>query len=191
MLCKNLLRLNLAIVGLALPTLLYAQKLERESRIKPEEVPPQALTYLTTGGVEKAQWYFEEGLSSTSLEAKFKHDKRWFSVEFSEDGSLQDIEVTIRMEELNKATRNRILEEFERQFGRYKIRKVQVQYQSTSLATLIQKKMPLLSVPHAFEIVVKGKKGKLPKLWEFTFSAQGELLSLNQIITRNSEHLEY
>jgi hypothetical protein len=178
-------------VSLLLSSSAFGQKVERESRIKSPEVPEKALEYIEQTSLEKVKWYRETGLESISFEAKFKHERRWYSVEFSEEGVLEDIEIEIDLHQVPEPTRESIDKYLEAEFKRHRIKKVQIQYKQTSLQTLIKEEVPKTDSPHAFELVVKGKKSRLMKLWEVAFSSTGKFISIDQILNRNSTHLEY
>jgi hypothetical protein len=181
-------------VSLLLSSSAFGQKVERESRIKSPEVPEKALEYIRPANPmaeRQLQWYRETGLESISFEAKFKHERRWYSVEFSEEGVLEDIEIEIDLHQVPEPTRESIDKYLEAEFKRHRIKKVQIQYKQTSLQTLIKEEVPKTDSPHAFELVVKGKKSRLMKLWEVAFSSTGKFISIDQILNRNSTHLEY
>jgi len=178
-------------VLLLLSSSAFGQKVERESRIKSTDVPEKALEYIEQTSLDKVKWYRETGLESISFEAKFKHERRWYSVEFSEEGVLEDIEIEIDLHQVPEPTRESIDKYLEAEFKRHRIKKVQIQYKQTSLQTLIKEEVPKTDSPHAFELVVKGKKSKLMKLWEVVFSSKGKFISIDQILNRNSTHLEY
>lgn len=178
-------------VLLLLSSSAFGQKVERESRIKSPEVPEKALEYIEQTSLDKVKWYRETGLESISFEAKFKHERRWYSVEFSEEGVLEDIEIEIDLHQVPEPTRESIDKYLEAEFKRHRIKKVQIQYKQTPLQTLIKEEVPKTDSPHAFELVVKGKKSRLMKLWEVAFSSTGKFISIDQILNRNSTHLEY
>lgn len=178
-------------VLLLLSSSAFGQKVERESRIKSPEVPEKALEYIEQTSLDKVKWYRETGLESISFEAKFKHERRWYSVEFSEEGVLEDIEIEIDLHQVPEPTRESIDKYLEAEFKRHRIKKVQIQYKQTPLQTLIKDEVPKTDSPHAFELVVKGKKSRLMKLWEVAFSSKGKFISIDQILNRNSTHLEY
>ena len=59
------------------------QKYEREYRIKSEIIPQSAKEFINSIGSDyKIKWYKEIGLNTVSLEAKFKHNNKKFSIEF-------------------------------------------------------------------------------------------------------------
>ena len=125
-------------VLLLLSSSAFGQKVERESRIKSTDVPEKALEYIEQTSLDKVKWYRETGLESISFEAKFKHERRWYSVEFSEEGVLEDIEIEIDLHQVPEPTRESIDKYLEAEFKRHRKKKVQIQYKQTSLQTLIK-----------------------------------------------------
>lgn len=97
----------------------------------------------------------------------------------------------LALHQVPEPTRESIDKYLEAEFKRHRIKKVQIQYKQTSLQTLIKEEVPKTDSPHAFELVVKGKKSKLMKLWEVVFSSKSKFISIDQILNRNSIHLEY
>ena len=76
--------------------LTYAQvKIEKESRVVSNDVPEIAIKWLEDvfDHKKKLKWYFEISADSHSYEAKFIRKGKKFSVEFSEEGIIEDIEV--------------------------------------------------------------------------------------------------
>lgn len=170
---------------------LIAQKIERETRIKEDSVPSEALSYINTQSLRRVKWYQEQGFNSSSIEAKFKSNKRSFSVEFDEKGNLEDIEIEFKIDELKSEVKGAIINALEHEFSKFKVQKLQIQHKNASLNQLLNTPLPGWTFEHRLEIVVKGKKTKLPQLWELTFDKIGQLLSIQEIVPRNSVHLEY
>ncbi len=169
----------------------YAQKIEIEKGVSEDEIPEIAFEYITSRNVSKYRWFKEESESGITYEAKFKHNKRKFSVEFSEKGQFEDIEISIAKSEIAEESKSRIEKALSAEFEKYKISKVQIQYKTIDLKELLSAAIPKLDAPHIYEIVVKGKKGKSQKLWEFQFNYLGELISFQEIVLRNKPYLEY
>ncbi|MEZ4934623.1 MAG: hypothetical protein R2788_21160 [Saprospiraceae bacterium] len=88
---------------------IHAQvKYEKESRLKEKDVPSIALDFIDSLAVKKkVRWYLEEGFNRTSVEAKFKMDNRKYSIEFDTIGNLEDIEIQVKWDGLNKTLRIR------------------------------------------------------------------------------------
>lgn len=170
------------------------QKFERESRMKTEDVPPEALKFTEAVKMKtRWKWYFEENLEGNSVEAKTKHKGKRYSVEFDVAGNIQDVEIEFDWQELDELVRRNIADVLDSLFTRHKINKIQIQYsaESTILLAILNNEAPASQARIQYEIVVKGKTTGRPKLYEFTFSDKGKLIQSAEIIFRNTDNLEY
>ena len=84
-------------------------KYEREQRISSEIIPQSAQNFIDSiGSDSKIKWYKEVSLNEVTFEAKFKHNKKKFSVEFDTLGTLQDVELAIKKGEINSIVYNKM-----------------------------------------------------------------------------------
>lgn len=174
---------------------LYAQqKYEKERRLKESEVPDRALNFIDSLEVgSRIKWYLEEALESTSIEAKFKLNNQRHSIEFDTTGNLEDIEIQMKWNELHEPLRDSIRFYLGEDCGKFKIRKVQIQYSGDQSILLAKIKTGGNAGNYIvrFEIVVKCRNTKNVSLFEYLFSNTGEKLSTSQIVFKNSSNLEY
>ncbi len=173
----------------------YAQqKFEKESRLKMDEVPEMALQFIDSLEPEsKINWYLEEGLESTSIEAKFRYKGKKLSVEFDTAGKVEDVEIQVKWNTLPAALRDSIREVFRSDCNRFSVRKVQVQY-SGSRTTLIAKlKTDSTTVGYItrYELITKCRTDEDIALYEYLFDSEGLSLTRSKIIFNNSSNLEY
>jgi hypothetical protein len=170
------------------------QKFERESRLKPVDVPTAALQFIDAVDLEtKWKWYFEENLQGNSFEAKTKHQGKRYSVEFDTSGKIQDVEIEKSWQEMDEQLRGNILQALDSLFISHKIDKIQIQYvaENTVLLGILNKKADQTDSKIQYEIVVNGKTTGRPKLYELTFNDKGILLESSEIIFRNTDNLEF
>lgn len=189
-----MIRYTLLILCFAPLSLLAQQKLERESRIKPNDVPEVALGFLENGQVTaKTKWYFEENLEGNSIEAKFRQDGHRYSVEFDTLGLIQDIEIEVKELALETAVLSAMTDHLGSTFTNYRIRKIQVQYSGAPevLNKILASYPEVGVVVTRYEVVVKGRNAEETALYEFTFDEAGEFIKQQQIIFKNANHLEY
>ena len=148
---------------------LFGQKIEVEKRIKKSEFPTVAETFIKEKFSEKKRIkYFKEINGDTiHYEAKFKSDGYCYSVEFFDNGQLEDIEKKIQENELPAATQKNINDYFARHYKKYKIKKIQEQ---TGHGTT------------RYEIEAKGKDQSGTYLYEFLFSETGLFIQRQKII---------
>lgn len=170
------------------------QKYEREYRIKSEIIPQSAKEFIDSiGSDSKIKWYKEISLNDVTIEAKFKHNKRKFSVEFDTLGILQDVEFVIKKREIIPVVYKQIEHKLDSLYQKWKFRKIQIHYRGNrrDIITSINKNEPSDSIKVYYEIVLKGKSLGITQLYEITFSEQGEIQDVLQIIQDKADHLEY
>jgi len=170
------------------------QKYESEFRMKTEMIPQSAKRFIDSiaPGL-KIKWYKEIGLDDVSFEAKFKHKKKKFSVEFDTLGILQDVEFVIKKSEIAPKVYNVITNKLDSLYRKWKFRKIQTHYTGPNgdLITSINKNKPSETIKISYEIVLKGRALGNTKLYEITFNDQGEIQNIQQIVQDKADHLQY
>lgn len=174
---------------------LFAQdKFEKESRIKRGDVPSKALLFIDSLNYKtKIKWYKEEGLTSISIEAKFNHNKTRYSIEFDTLGNIEDIEIEIHWEDMEKEMANPITNQLKLDCSKHKIVKIQRQFTGTEndLFSLFRNGIHSEKIKINYEIIVKCNWQKEVNLFEYLFNEKGILVSKSKVIFKNSSHLEY
>lgn len=169
-------------------------KYEREYRIASELIPKSAQEFIDSIHPDlKIKWYREISLHAVSIEAKFKHNNRKFSVEFDTLGILQDAEYIIKKTELSSAVYTKIEHALDSLYQKWKFQKIQIHYHGkpSDILIAINKKEPNQKATLLYEIVLKGKTEEDTALYELTFNHQGLLQQIKQIIQDKADHLEY
>jgi len=170
------------------------QKYEREYRIKSEIIPQSAKEFVDSiGSDSKIKWYKEISFNDVTIEAKFKHHNKKFSVEFDTLGSLQDVEFIIDKREITPIVYKQIEHKLDSLYQKWKFQKIQIHYRGhpRDITTSINQNKRCESIKVYYEIVLKGKSSGSAQLYEITFSEQGEIQDILQIIQDKADHLEY
>ncbi len=175
-------------------TLLAQDKTEVERGVPATEVPLVARdwlheTYLHT---KRLRWYLERSSDGTSYEAKFRHHGAWHSVEFGEEGMLQDIEIRVSLNDLPETVRRGMTVYFDTTYTKYRIRKIQQQLSGPSdvVRAVIQNE-PAEGVTYRYEVEFYGKNDRSKALWEGLFDYQGQLQQRRRIVLRPTDNLNY
>ncbi|RKR15091.1 hypothetical protein CLV91_1173 [Maribacter vaceletii] len=171
-------------------------KYEREFRIKKSQFPTSALQLVEEKlpGIKKVKFYKEIDSSIAIYDVKFKKDRLWYSLEFTKEGSLKDIEVKIKNIDIPEESYERILLFLKQTFTSYKIKKIQQQY------VVLNNEKEILKVPFQnlitpdiyYELLVKGKKethGK--KLYKIRYNSEGKNISIKETLPPNYDHTLY
>ena len=180
---------------LVLTGVVYAQdKVEVERGIRPSEVPSAARNWLqkTYASTGRLHWYLEESSDGTSYEAKFRRRGAWHSVEFDENGALQDIEIRINANDLSEAVRRGMAIYFDTTYTKYHIRKIQQQMSGPPqmVRAVIQNGLAD-KVTYRYEVEFYGKNDQSKALWEGLFDDQGQLQDRRRIVLRPTDNLMY
>ena len=79
-------------------------KYEKEIRLNKEAIPQAAIDFISSLSFsKKVKWYKEFGLDNTSIEAKTKHEEKKYSIEFTPEGILEDVEIKIKSAEISSS----------------------------------------------------------------------------------------
>lgn len=169
-------------------------KIEKEYRINPSQVPKEALDFIKKCPFKKKiKWYTEESQSGKSIEAKTFYQKRKYSIEFTSEGNPEDVEIKIPFSELPIDLQNTIQSSLDSIFSKSKIKKTQLQWSSdrSTLISLVNKKNVSTEYTTNYELIVKGKKEKHSHYYELLYSNDGILLKMLRVVNDNTDNLLY
>ncbi|MBS0001183.1 MAG: hypothetical protein KFF73_19520 [Cyclobacteriaceae bacterium] len=174
-------------------------KQEKEERIRMEDMPRKALEELQPF-IEKAgkvRFYHETDGTRHSYECKFQSKGQIYSIEFSEDGKLEDVEVVVGIRELPDKTATAITDYLGENFNRYIIRKIQKQFTSengkTGAKEIIEKALEGMDgdLKIKYELEVDGKQDRILVSQEILFDHEGSFLQKRKIIRRQVDNMLY
>lgn len=189
------LKLFLILLFLGFQTLFSQEKFEREYRIKENHAPKKATQIIKMWNFpKKIKWYAEESNLGKTFEAKTCFRKNKFSIEFSENGTILDVEKTVKLKELPLETQQKITRALKNRFRKYRLKKIQIQYVGSESA-IYKEIFPLK--PHQekpiinYEIVVKGKTDKTYQSFEILLNTKGAIEKELKIKSGLSLNLEF
>ena len=169
-------------------------KYEKEVRIKEDAVPENAREFIDGLNFDKKiRWYMEFGLETTTIEAKTKFKGKRYSIEFSKDGELEDVEVGIKWNNTAGEVRAKIDDYLTLKYKRYTIDKIQVQYTGDqgSISDFVRGQKDSEGLTVNYEMVFHTRVDKHYKKFEYLFSSSGEYLKSSEIVQKNSDNIEY
>lgn len=174
----------------------FAQnKYEKESRIKKEAFPENAFALIESylEDAKRIRFYQETDSTKKSFEAKFKKGRLHYSVEFNQEGDLEDVEFIINENDIPEDTWNRIKNYLNSQYPKLRIKKIQQQHprMGDSKKTL-REAFQNLMLPHInYEIIFSSKKEKRFQSYEALFNAEGSLLNIRKSFPPSYDHVLY
>lgn len=183
---------------ISLSTIAQQKKSEKEERISKDKMPEKAVLFLNDlldKETRKPRFYFEIDGTRKSYEAKFKKASNLYSVEFGEEGDLQDIEITVNFDYISPSVKNAIITFFKKNYNRFNIEKVQLQYkkQTTENAQKTYNRAQQLdqNKPDNYEIVAKVKKNNQRKRLEILFDSSGNFKKQREIAESSYDYFMY
>jgi len=169
-------------------------KYEKEFRIGETEVPEKAVSFVDSLDFgTKVRWYREVGYDTISFEAKTRYDRQRYSIEFSADGTFEDVEMGISAGDIPLATYNLMSAYLQSEHGKYRIDKIQVQYSGdpgTVLAFLRKEGNPESMVIH-YEMVISTKIEGSWVMMEYLFSEAGEFVRRSKMTLKRTDNIEF
>lgn len=171
----------------------FAQKIERETKINEENAPVKAIEFINDVQNKKhVKWFSEKTSGRRSYESKFKHKGSYYSVEFDTLGKIEDIEVIVKLKNLDqehkKAIKSGILKEFEK----FKWIKIQKQFtgEKKELRKVFLGTTENVELNYEVEVEVKTKLGAW-KMYEILINPEGEIQKMREILLRPTDSLNY
>ena len=172
-------------------------KYEREHRIKKSQFPKTALSFMEQQleNARNIRFYKEIDSAKISYEVKFKKDRLRYSVEFNEQGQLEDIEILIKEIDIPSESLSEIKKDLGRRFKKYRIRKIQQQYLASpneAVEVTLKNAFQNLLLPTInYELIVAAREEKQYQDYEILFNAEGAFLSLRKSLPANYDHVLY
>lgn len=168
-------------------------KYEKETRLRAQDVPKQAINFVQALGFDKKiKWYHEEGINRTSIEAKTTYKTKKYSVEFTPIGDIEDIEIEVEWKSLPPATQAKIWRYLVSEYEKIKIHKVQRQYTGSPETLSGIHSQKIKSRPTVrYEIIVKTKTNCNYEVMEYLFAENGEMEKASTIVHKNTDYLKY
>jgi len=172
-------------------------KNEREERITIAELPEKAKTTLSKlpNAIKRLKFYKETDGDHRSYEAKFKYEKKYYSIEFDTLGIIEDIEVVLKQHQFTNGVKTEIFSYFENSFKKNKLIKIQKQYVYTAdiSANVFVKRVlsGTIDTTINYEIIAEVTEASKRNLKEFTFDQNGKFVSLRSLVHDNYSHVLY
>ncbi|TDQ18548.1 hypothetical protein DFQ04_0350 [Algoriphagus boseongensis] len=170
---------------------LAQEKIEREVKVKPSEVPISARSWLKDSfeKVKKPKWFLEFSQEGKAYEAKFWWEEHYHSVKFDSLGNLKDVEIEISAEEMPIESWANVQSYFKGEFVDYSVQKIQRQIiGSESDVEDFFDEGEKEGITLRYEIVFDGKKDNW-QVWEALFDENGSFMTLIRVQTKPVDHL--
>ncbi len=188
---------SLILLVFLINTGMAQDKYEREFRIRKSQFPETAFTFLKTylQDAKRLRFYKELDSAKISYEAKFKKDRLFYSIEFDQNGLLEDVEILITEVDVPNSSFQAMEEYLSANFKKFRIRKIQQQYTLSAFETVentLKKAFQNLIDPGInYELIVAGKKDQDFRDYEILFDSEGKFIRLRKSLPANYDHVLY
>ena len=173
----------------------YSQiKFEQEKRILKSNVPEKALLFIEDLPLtKKVKWYKEISQDGITIEAKSCHNNHKYSIEFTDQGEIIDIEKKKNFKYLENTIKAKINSELDSIFTKYIIKKTQIQYTDLKgdINFIFEKSDTENFAEPNYELIVRGKDKGIFSTYEITFDHNGVKLKILKITQRTSDNIEF
>lgn len=179
------------ILGWSLPAMTQV-KVEREYRIKQEQVPQKAVEYISSIFPDtRIRWFGEINARGYFVEAKFRANRKKYSIKFDSTGVFKDVEKVIKFKKLSKDQQNIFEHTLDSLFTRYKIVKIQAQWLGSAqdIRAFLQDGTTGSSIKKNFEFVLRGRNSEGIAYREILFDEKGNILRNVKLSEGNTNHL--
>jgi len=188
--------LFLFYISIAINVLEAQVKREREFRILQSQFPENALQYIkdTLKNARRIRFYKEIDSNKISYEAKFKKDKLKYSIEFDQDGVLEDVEILIKKVDIPRNSFVKIENYLKDTFVKYRMLRMQRQYPvgEEGVEKTIENAFQNSMLPTIkYELIVGGKKNRKYNKYELLFDANGNFEHIRISLPPNYDHVLY
>lgn len=159
-------------------------KYERESRIKVEEFPKKSYEMIQDylEDAKRVRFYQETDSTKKSYEAKFKKGRLHYSVEFDQNGTLEDVEFQINERDIPNDTWATTLDYLDENYNKYRVKKIFQQYtivEDQATEQTLHNAFQNLILPEVnYKLVFAAKKNKKNQKYEAVFNAEGQLIRI-------------
>ena len=169
-------------------------KFEQEKRISKSNVPEKALRFVEGLPLtKKIKWYKEISQDGITIEAKSCHNKNKYSIEFTNQGEIIDVEKKVKFKYLESAVRETIKGELDTLFDKFIIKKTQIQYTDLKdeINFIFEESDTENSAEPNYELIVRGKDKGIFSTYEITFDHNGVRLKILKVTQRTSDNIEF
>lgn len=196
--CISIILSLTLLTGLLSPIHAQSAKDEVERSISKDEMPEKATTLIDEfwpdlGGIK----YFRETDDTvTTFEVKLTWRDAQYSIEFSPEGNVLDVEELISFHTIPETTGNHITRDMESQFSSYRITRIQRQYiardeddedDADFIDDILEKDAEDYEI--RYEIVLDGQNREELGSFELLYSDSGSLIEKRRIVRRSLDNI--
>lgn len=173
-------------------------KNEVERSISRDEMPEKAIDLIDQfwPDLKGINYFLETDGALTTYEVKLEWLGDQFSIEFSTNGDVLDVEKLIHFDTIPESARNNIIRDLESQFNSYRLTRIQQQYlardeDEVDDADFIDDILEADAEDYEvrYEIVVDGQNKELLGSFELLYNDSGSIIEKRRIVRRSLDNI--
>lgn len=172
-------------------------KLEGEHRIRKIQFPESSILFMESkiDRAKKIRYYREIDSNTIHYTAKFKKDRLYYGMRFSEDGNFEAVGIAVKTIDIPMDSWEGIIDFMKGNFSKYKVKKITQEYKVTKdqpeMVTLKNAFQNLLLPELTYNILAKGSIEGKNQNYEILFDSDGNFIRLKKSLPSNYDHILY
>lgn len=175
-----------------------SEKNEVERSVNRNDMPDKVLSLIDEFWPDlRGIKYFEQtDGEETTYEVKLEWQGDQYSIEFSTEGAVQDVEKLIEFEDIPESTRAAITRDLESQFNKYRLTRIQIQFlaadeddedDSDFIDDILEEDAEDYEI--RYEIELDGENRRELGSFEMLYDESGKLIEKRRIVRRSLDNI--
>lgn len=175
-----------------------SEKNEIERSVNRNDMPDKVLSLIDEfwPNLRGIKYYEQTDGDETTYEVKLEWQGDQYSIEFSTDGAVQDVEKLIDFEDIPESTRAVITRDLEGQFNKYRLTRIQIQFlaadeddedDSDFIDDILEEDADDYEI--RYEIELDGENRRELGSFEMLYDESGTLIEKRRIVRRSLDNI--
>ena len=161
-------------------------------------MPPRVLTLIDEfwPNLRGIRYFVQTDGEETTYEVKLEWQGDQYSIEFSMEGAIQDVEKLINFDDIPESARKAITQDLESQFNKYRLTRIQIQFLATDeddeddadfIDDILEQDAEDYEI--RYEIEVDGDNRSELGSFEMLYNSSGSLIEKRKILRRSLDNI--
>ncbi len=185
-------------LGVSITAFSQSEKNEIERSVNRNDMPDKVLSLIDEfwPDVRGIKYFVQTDGEETTFEVKLEWQGDQYSIEFSTEGAVQDVEKLIEFGDIPEPTRNAITRDLEGQFNKFRLTRIQIQFlaadeddedDSDFIDDILEEDANDYEI--RYEIELDGENRRELGSFEMLYSDSGTLIGKRRIVRRSLDNI--
>lgn len=195
--CLSLMTL-LVSIGFSATAHAQSEKNEVERSVNRNDMPDKVLSLIDEfwPNLRGIKYYEQTDGDDTTFEVKLEWQGDQYSIEFSTEGAIMDVEKLISFQDIPEPTRDAINRDLESQFNKYRLMRIQIQFlaadeddedDSDFIDDILEEDADDYEI--RYEIELDGENRRELGSFEMLYGESGTLIEKRRILRRSLDNI--